>query len=150
MPELVDESVQLVAANARLARLNVVAGAVGGVIGAGLLAIRRPAITLALAASLFSAAIVASRVPTRSTEEDPPAAVVYEELHGPTIVATAWAFTVDAGVGRVLRVRPGVRPPAGERAGLDVRGGGRPLYGAGTFLGNVIAPVMRRRYGRTA
>ena len=61
MPELVDESDQLVAANARLARLNVVAGAVGAVIGAGVLYLtNRPAITLALACVAFSAALVVS------------------------------------------------------------------------------------------
>ena len=45
VPELVDEADQLVSANSRLARLNVIAGAIGAAIGGAVLAItHRPAI----------------------------------------------------------------------------------------------------------
>ena len=60
VPGLVDDSTQLVAANSRLARLNVIAGTVGGAIGAALLAIATPVVAASVAAVLFVGAAVAA------------------------------------------------------------------------------------------
>ena len=58
-----------------------------------------PATTLALACVLFiGAAIATIRVPQPAVPTANTLSVEYEELHTPTIVATAWAFTVVRGV----------------------------------------------------
>ena len=140
VPGLVDDPSQLVAANSRLARLSVIAGTVGGVIGAGLLAISTPAAAAGLAGVLFvAAAIATTRVPDPVQEQDPvPASVVYEELHGPTIVATAWAFTVvRASVGFFVFGLAFALRRESEPAWMY--GATVALYGAGTFAGNVVA-----------
>lgn len=96
VPALVDEPDQLVAANSRLARLTVIAGAVGGTVGAAVLAVTgAPAVSLGLACATFiGAAIATLRLPQVTAHDVSVPSVEYEELHAPTIVATAWAFTV--------------------------------------------------------
>ncbi len=148
VPGLVDDPSQLVAANSRLARLSVIAGAVGGLAGAGLLAIGSPAAAAALACALFiGAAIATLRLPDpRPAPEDVPASVAYEELHRPTIVASSWAFTaVRASVGFFVFGLAFALRRESEPAWMY--GATVALYGAGSFAGNAIAPLLRRRYG---
>ena len=72
--------------------------------------------------------------------------VEYEELHTPTIVATAWAFTVVRAAvgffvfGLAFDLRRGSQP-------AWMYGAAVAAYGAGTFAGLVVAPLLRRRYG---
>jgi MFS family permease len=148
IPELVDEPDQLVAANSRLARLNVIAGSIGGAIGGGLLALTGSAAsTLFLACAAFTGAGVASLLlPSIERREELPPSAEYEELHAPTIVATAWAFTmIRVAVGFFVFGLAFALRRASEPAwmyGLAVAG-----YGVGTFLGNTVAPLLRRRFG---
>lgn len=148
VPELVVEPDHLVAANSRLARLNVVAGAIGGGIGGAVLAITgSPAATLALACAVFVAAgIACAMLPSIPARDAVTPSVEYEELHAPTIVATAWAFTVIRMAvgffvfGLAFALRRSSEP-------TWMYGAAVAAYGVGTFLGNSIAPVLRRRFG---
>lgn len=148
MPGLVDDPSHLVAANSRLARLNVVAGLAGGAVGAGILVISTPTIAAALAGLLFlGSAIATVAIPDPGPDVEVVApSVAYEELHRPTIVATSWAFTVvRASVGFfVFGLAFALRresEPAWMYAATVA------LYGAGSFAGNVAAPLLRRRHG---
>jgi predicted MFS family arabinose efflux permease len=146
VPGLVESPSQLVSANSRLARLNVIAGAVGGGIGAAVLAVSSAPVTLGLAAgAFFAAALAMTRVPDPMHHALVTPTVEYEELHAPRIVATAWAFTVVRAAvgfftfGLAFALRR-TSQPAWMYAAAVV------AYGAGSFVGNVVAPVLRRRY----
>ena len=72
--------------------------------------------------------------------------VEYEELHAPTIVATAWAFTaIRAAVGFFVFGLAFALRRTSEPAWMY--GAGVAAYGAGTYLGNTVAPLLRRRFG---
>lgn len=146
IPGLVERAEDLVAANARLARLGVIAGGVAGAIGAPVVALASPAAALALAALAFvAAAIVNSTVPEPAPSVEITPTVEYEELHAPRIVATAWAFTaVRAAVGfftfgLAFALRRDSQP-AWMYAAAAI------AYGVGSFVGNMAAPVLRIRY----
>jgi len=148
VPELVDEPDQLVAANSRLARLNVIAGAVGAAFGGAVIAITgRPALTLALACVSFAAAgIVSLLLPSITPREVLTPAAEYEELHAPTIVATSWAFTViRAAVGFFVFGLAFALRRTSEPAWMYAAAIG--AYGVGTYAGNSVAPLLRRRFG---
>lgn len=148
VPELVDEPDQLVAANSRLARLNVIAGAVGGGAGGAVLAITgSAAATLALACVTLGVAGVCSLLlPSITPREVLTPSVEYEELHAPTIVATAWAFTaVRAAVGFFVFGLAFALRRTSEPTWMY--GASVAAYGAGTYLGNSVAPLLRRRFG---
>ena len=148
VPALVDEPDQLVGANSRLARLTVIAGGIGGALGAAVLAVTgSPAITLGLACATFVLAALATlRLPQVARVDVLIASVEYEELHTPTIVNTAWAFTLVRAVvgffvfGLAFALRRESEP-------AWMYGAAVAAYGVGTFAGNAIAPVLRRRYG---
>jgi predicted MFS family arabinose efflux permease len=148
VPELVDETDQLVAANSRLARLNVLAGATGAAIGGVVLAItHRPTVTLALACVAFAGAgFVCLFLPSISPHDDVTPSAEYEELHAPTIVATAWAFTVvRAAVGFFVFGLAFALRRSSEPAWMYAAAIGS--YGLGTYVGNSIAPLLRRHFG---
>lgn len=146
VPGLVADREHLVAANSRLARLNVLAGAVGGAIGGAVVALGSSTIALGLAAACFvGAAVATSRVPDPFEHEPVAVTVEYEELHAPRIVATAWAFTVVRAAvgfftfGLAFALRRGSQPAWIYAAAVAA-------YGVGTFGGNVVAPLLRQRY----
>ena len=148
VPELVDEADQLVAANSRLARLNVIAGGVGAGLGGTVLAATgSAATTLGVACVLFGAAgIVALLLPSITPREVLTPSVEYEELHAPTIVATSWAFTaIRAAVGFFVFGLAFALRRTSEPAWMY--GAAVAAYGIGTFLGNSVAPLLRRRFG---
>jgi MFS family permease len=148
VPELVDETDQLVAANSRLARLNVIAGAVGAAIGGALLAVtHRPTLTLGLACAFFAAAgVVSLMLPSITPGEVLTPSAEYEELHAPTIVATSWAFTViRAAVGFFVFGLAFALRRTSEPAWMYAAAIG--AYGIGTYAGNSVAPLLRRRFG---
>lgn len=146
VPGLVESPSQLVSANSRLARLNVIAGGVGGAIGVAVLTLSSAVMTLGLAAALFFlAAAATSRLPDPLHHALVTPTVEYEELHAPRIVATAWAFTVVRAAvgfftfGLAFALRRTSQPAWIYAAAIGA-------YGAGSFIGNVIAPMLRRRY----
>ncbi len=146
VPGLVDDPSHLVSANSRLARVNIIAGAVGGVIGAVVLTVGSATLTLALAsAAFFAAAAATSRIPDPHVPVIATPTVEYEELHAPRIVATAWAFTVvRAAVGFFSFGLAFALRRSSEPAWMY--GAAVAAYGVGSLAGNVVAPVLRRRY----
>ncbi len=148
VPGLVRDPGRLVSANSRLARLSVIAGAVGGLLGTGLLAVSSPGVSAGVAGALFlGAAVVTTRLPAIApVVAEVGESVSYEELHRPTVVATSWAFTVvRAAVGFfVFGLAFSLRR---ESEPAWVYGVTIGLYGVGAFAGNVAAPLLRRRYG---
>ena len=149
MPALVDEPDQLVAANSRLARLTVIAGAVGGAIGAAVA--RRHRVPGGHARPGLRGVHRggdrhAARCPRSPPTTCPSPSVEYEELHAPTIVATAWAFTVvRAAVGFFVFGLAFALRRESEPAWMY--GAAVAAYGVGTFAGSAVAPLLRRRYG---
>jgi MFS family permease len=147
VPGLVADPDQLLAANARLARVGTIAAAIGGAVGAALMALTSPSVTLGLACAVFVvAAVLTLRLPPPAVRWDAASTVQYEELHTPTVVATAWAFTVVRFAvgffvfGLAFDLRRGSQPAWMYAAAVAA-------YGAGTFGGLVVAPLLRRRYG---
>jgi Major Facilitator Superfamily len=147
VPGLVAVPDQLLAANARLARLGTIAAAIGGGVGAPLMALTSPSVTLGVACAVFvAAAVVTLQLPPPVVPTDVTPGVQYEELHTPTIVATAWAFAVVRFAvgffvfGLAFDLRRGSQP-------AWMYGAAVAAYGAGTFGGLVVAPLLRRRYG---
>ena len=106
-----------------------------------------PSLTLGLACATFLLAAIATlRLPQVTRHDVLVASVEYEELHTPTIVNTAWAFTLVRAVvgffvfGLAFALRRESEP-------AWMYGAAVAAYGVGTFGGNAIAPVLRRRYG---
>jgi hypothetical protein len=147
VPGLVRNPSRMVAANSRLARMSVIAGAIGGALGAGLLAVSSPGVVAGIAGGFFLAATaVIARLPGVVPLTTVPDSVTYVELHRPTIVATSWAFTmVRAAVGFFVFGLAFALRRESEPAWMY--GAAVALYGAGAFAGNMAAPVLRRRYG---
>jgi MFS family permease len=147
VPGLVAHPDQLLATNARLARVGTIAAAIGGIVGAPLMALTSPSVTLGLACAVFVvAAVLTLRLPPPAVRPEVAPTVQYEELHTPTIVATAWAFTVVRFAvgffvfGLAFDLRRGSQP-------AWMYGAAVAAYGAGTFGGLIVAPLLRRRYG---
>ena len=147
VPGLVDDPVPPVAADSRLARLSVWPAPPAGWPVAGCW----PSLGITGRRPLWRSFIrrrgrvpSGCRRPTRT--RGGAAGVAYEELHRPTIVATAWAFTaVRAAVGFFVFGLAFALRRASEPAWMY--GAAVAAYGVGTFVGNSIAPLLRRRYG---
>lgn len=145
VPAVVDDESELVAANSRLAVLSVVAATVAGLPAAGIMAVFGAEPTLFLGALVFVAtAVLALRIPKAAHRA--PAETVEEraELHVPSIVLAGTAMGVlRGGVGFLTFFAAFWLKEAGEPTwffGLVIA-----ASGAGNFLGNVVAPVLRRR-----
>ena len=106
-----------------------------------------PALTLALACGTFVASAACMlTLPSITPPEVRTPSIEYEELHAPTIVATAWAFTVVRAAvgffvfGLAFALRRESEPAWMYAAAVAA-------YGVGTFAGNAVAPLLRRRFG---
>jgi len=146
VPLLVPDPEHLVSANALLARLSGIAGAIGGGVALVLLRNFGPGWLLGSAAIVFVAAGVAICFmrplpgPDVSLTE-----VEYAELHLPTVVVGGvGVMAIRAAVGFFVFTLAFTLRRASEPAW--VYGVAIVLYGAGTFAGNIVAPVLRRRF----
>lgn len=146
VPLLVADPAHLVGANARLARLSGIAGAVGGAIAIGLLRVVGPEWLLGAAAMVFVAAGVAiCFIQTQSGPDVSLTEVEYAELHLPTVVVGGiGVMAIRAAVGFFVFTLAFTLRRASEPAW--VYGIAIVLYGAGAFAGNIVAPVLRRRF----
>jgi len=147
VPSLVAQPEHLVSANSRLARISLVAGTIGALSGAALLAATSPRVTLALACAAFVAAgLAATRLPAPPpvADDELVAEVEYLQLHTPMVVSTSWAFTVIRGAvgffvfGMAFALRQASEP-------AFMYGAAAAAYSFGTFAGNSLAPVLGRR-----
>jgi MFS family permease len=144
VPRLVLEHQQLVEANSHLARIGTIAGGIAGALGAWLLSATSAPVLLQLASVLFAlSAVAALRVRTEAPEPAP-ALLEYAELHSPHVVgASSGLMALRAGVGYfVFMVAFALRR---ESEPAWVFGLALGAYGVGSFAGNVVAPLLRRR-----
>lgn len=152
VPGLVDDTAHLVAANSRLARVTTIVGGVGGATAAGIATATSSTVTLVGAAALFLvSAATAARLPRpRTAEEIEQDEAVdeheFEDLHRPLITISASAYTVIRfAVGAFVFGLAFALRRAGEPAWMY--GAAVVAYGVGAYLGNVLAPMARRRFG---
>ena len=144
VPRLVLDHNQLVEANSHLARLGAIAGGIAGAVGVWLLSVTSAPVLLQCAAVFFAlAALVALQVRTEQVDAAPPS-LEYAELHEPLLVgASAGMMALRAGVGYFVFMLAFALRRESEPAwvfGLAVG-----AYGLGSFSGNVVAPILRRR-----
>ncbi len=152
VPGLVDDTAHLVAANSRLARVTTIVGGLGGATAAGIATATSSTVTLVGAAVLFLvSASIATRLPRPRTAEeieqdDAAEEHEFEDLHRPLITISASAYTVIRfAVGAFVFGLAFALRRAGEPAWMY--GAAVVAYGIGAYLGNVLAPMARRRFG---
>ncbi len=146
VPALVDIPEHLVSSNARLARLaSVTAGAAAGAATAVLNTSGAEWVLRCAAVVFVCASLVMTRARPRSITREIPADLEYAELHLPTVVVSSIGFmAIRAAVGFFVLATAFSLRRASEPAWFY--GAVVVVYGAGGFLGNVIAPFLRRRF----
>jgi MFS family permease len=145
VPRLVDDLGRLVEVNSRLALLGTVVGSIAGLLAAVALSVVGGPGLLAIACVLFLvAATVVWWLPATLPASPTIASVEYAELHTPSVViASAGLMALRAGVGYFVFMLAFALRRESEPAwvyGLVVAG-----YGVGAFVGNLVAPIVRRR-----
>jgi predicted MFS family arabinose efflux permease len=147
VPRVTDTDDRLMATNAGLARVSSITGGIGaGAATAILTTIGAPTVLLVGSVVFVTAAVAMSRLhpdPARPHALREP--VEYAELHVPMVVVGSIGFTAIRGaVGffvftMAFTLRAASEPPW-------VYGAAIGIYGSGAFLGNVVTPVLRRRF----
>jgi hypothetical protein len=145
VPAVVDHPDDLVRANSRLALIGVVGGAVAGPIAAGILKLIGAPAVLYVGAVVFLVGIVAAlSIPRAKTVGPAETEHDRELLHTPSIVVAGSAMGLVRGVvGFTTFFAAFVLKKQGEPAwvyGVVLIGSG-----IGNALGNIVAPVLRRR-----
>ena len=145
VPALVNDETALVTANSRLALISIAAGAVGGIPAAVLLELTGAGWVLAVAAIAFLVAgLLALRIPRGARGTTPETPEERAELHVPSIVLAGTAMALlRTGVGFLtflvaFGLKEGRQPTWFFGAVLAVSA-------VGGFVGNVLAPFLRRR-----
>ncbi|HEY4331116.1 MAG TPA: MFS transporter [Ilumatobacteraceae bacterium] len=146
VPTLVLDHSQLVRANARIARLGAVTGAIGGAIAVAVLDDASAQWVLRCAAVVFvGAAIAASRAKPPEQPERVLTEVEYAELHRPTmVVGSIGMMAIRAAVGFFVFTLAFTLRRASEP--IWVYGVAVVVYSAGSFVGTLVAPALRRRF----
>ena len=148
IPMLVHDPNLLVSTNARLARTGSI---VGGVAAGTGIAIQRGVDTgglLLCAAAVYAAsALVISRLraPAPEVEDELPTAFEYAETHAPPVVVGSIGFMAIRGaVGFFVFTLAFTLRQASEPKWVYAAAIG--IYGAGAFVGNLLAPILRKRF----
>ncbi len=146
VPMLVSDPNELVAANARISRLGSVMGGIGGAIGVALLRHVEAVGLLRAAALVFAlAAIAALRTRPSEATDTGLSEAEYAELHLPTVVVgSVGVMAIRAAVGFFVFTLAFTLRRASEPAW--VYGVAVVVYGGGAFVGNLVAPWLRRRF----
>lgn len=148
IPLLVNDPNQLVRANARIARLTSAMAALGGATAVSLLKTVGAPWLLRCAAIVFVfAAVAAFKIQPLPPGELEPllSEVEYAELHLPTvIVGSIGLMAIRAAVGFFVFTLAFTLRRASEP--VWVYGVAIVLYSGGSFLGSLIAPMLRRRF----
>lgn len=151
VPGLVDDPHHLVAANSRLSRVTTIVGGSGGAAAASIAAMTSSSVTLVGAAVLFVvAASFAARLPRPNVHLTPEDEIAeqreFQLVHRPLITVSASAYTVIRfAVGAFVFGLAFALRRANEPAWMY--GAAVVAYGVGAYLGNVLAPMARRRFG---
>lgn len=146
VPMLVPDPNELVGANARIARLGSVMGGLGGGVGVALLHNVEAVGLLRAAAVVYTcSAIAALRTRPSATPDSVLSEVEYAELHLPTVVVgSVGVMAIRAAVGFFVFTLAFTLRRASEPAW--VYGVAVVVYGGGAFVGNLVAPWLRRRF----
>jgi MFS family permease len=144
VPGVVSGEAELVSANSRLAIISVIGGAVGGLPAAGVYKLFGAEWSLVLAALVFVLALMLSwKIPRVEGPVGPDTPLEKEELHAPSIVLAGSAMGLLRGAVGFLTffLAFGLRH---SDEGAWVFGLILVVSGVGGFLGNVVAPQLRR------
>lgn len=146
VPSLVDDPAHLVSANSSLARISLIVGSIVAPSAAIIVTFASEKITLALGcAGFLLAAFFSTRLPDQPPVADDELSADFQlvQLQTSIVTATAWAFMlIRAAVGFfVFGVVFALRR---DSAPAIVYGAAAAAWGAGTFAGNILAPVLRR------
>ncbi len=146
VPMLVDDPSQLVSINARLARTSSIAGAIAAVMAVGILRSIGAAGLLQLAALVYlGSAIAISRLKPSPDQTELPEAVEYAETHSPPVLVGSIGFmAIRAAVGFFVFTLAFTLRQASEPKWVYAAAIG--IYAAGAFIGNLVAPVLRRHF----
>lgn len=146
VPLVTDDPADLVSTYARMARTSGICGGAGAIVGGLVFSQFGAPWVLAVGAVFFTtSAIAISRLRPTERSTVVPEDVEYAETHLPTIVVASIGFmAIRMAVGffvftLAFTLRRNSEPPWVYAAAVFV-------YGAGAFLGNVITPVLRRRF----
>lgn len=149
IPMLVTDPEQLVATNARLSRTGSIIGAIGGAAAFGLEKLVEETGLLRLAAAVYlcSALVISRALPAHppAEQEIPPSELEYAETHSPQVVVGAIGFmAIRAAVGfYVFTLAFTLRR---ENESIPVYAAAVVIYGAGAVGGNLLAPILRKRF----
>ena len=145
VPAVVSDEAALVTANSRLAVLSISAGVVGGLPAALILQISGAAVVLVIAAVAFVAAgVLALRIPRALHEGTPETPAERAELAAPSIVLAGSAMALlRGGVGFLTFLVAFALKEEGQPAWFF--GVVLAFSALGGFIGNIAAPVLRRR-----
>ncbi|HYV59847.1 MAG TPA: MFS transporter [Acidimicrobiia bacterium] len=145
VPAVVSGEKELVSANSRLAIISVIGGAVGGLPAAGVYKLFGPEWSLVLAALVFVLASMLSwQIPRVEREHaGPDTPLEKEELHAPSIVLAGSAMGLLRGAVGFLTFFLAFGLRANDEAPW-VFGLVLVVSGIGGFLGNVVAPQLRK------
>jgi predicted MFS family arabinose efflux permease len=145
VPAMVSDEAALVTANSRLALISIAAAAIGGIPAAIVLKVTGADWVLVCAAIAFTVAgFLVLRIPKGDRDATPETAEERAELHAPSIVLAGTAMALlRAGVGFLtflvaFGLKAGKQPTWFFGAVLAVSA-------VGGFIGNVLAPFLRRR-----
>lgn len=146
IPMLVSDSSQLVSTNARLARTGSIAGGIGALLGLGIQRAIDTQGLLRMAALVYiGSALVITRSRAPKQQDELPSALEYAETHSPPVIVGSIGFmAIRAAVGFFVFTLAFTLRQASEPKWVYAAAIG--IYGAGAFLGNLIAPILRRRF----
>jgi MFS family permease len=145
VPAVVSGEKELVSANSRLAIISVIGGAVGGLPAAGVYKLFGPEWSLVLAALVFVLASMLSwQIPRVEAEHGgPDTPLEREELHAPSIILAGSAMGLLRGAVGFLTFFLAFGLRNNDEApwvfGLVI-----VIAGVGGFLGNLVAPQLRK------
>ncbi|MEO6123922.1 MAG: hypothetical protein ABIR32_09440 [Ilumatobacteraceae bacterium] len=148
IPMLVHDPNLLVSTNARLARTGSI---IGGIAAATGIAVQRGVGTnglLLCAAAVYAcSALVISRLrpPIPEVSDELPTAFEYAETHAPPVVVGSIGFMAIRGaVGFFVFTLAFTLRQASEPKWVYAAAIG--IYGSGAFIGNLLAPILRRKF----
>lgn len=145
VPRLVNDPSALVAANSSIARIGTVAAGVAAALGTLIYQTLGGKVLLLCAAFVFGISALIGLMIRTPASNDVPGEVEYTQLHMPSVVyASAGMLALRGAVGYFIfmvafSLRRTSEPPWVYGATLFA-------YGAGSFLGLVVAPRLRRHF----
>ncbi len=146
IPMLVGDPNRLVSTNARLARTGTIVGGIAAALAIGVeRAVDTDGLLRVAAVVYIGAALVISRLKPPEPQDELPAAREYAETHSPRVLVSSIGFmAIRAAVGFFVFTLAFTLRQASEPKWVYAAAIG--IYGIGAILGNLVAPILRRRF----